>query len=82
MVVALGVGIAFGEQAADPSVDCSEGGRSQLEMNTCAGRDAEAARTRLERLLRELHTSLAPSSVEELRKIQADWLLLRERDCQ
>jgi len=82
ILVAFAVGTAFGEQAAHPSVDCSKGGRSQLEMNTCAGRDAEAANSRLETLLRELHTSLTPSSVEELRTIQADWARLRERDCQ
>ena len=49
-----GIDLAHGGQSAETPVDCSEGGRSQLEMNVCAGRDADAAQARLETLLVDL----------------------------
>ena len=79
--LAIGAGSGSAEQAADPSVDCDDGGRSQLEMSVCADLEADAAQRKLDALLRELEGILQPSSLSELRNIQADWAKVRERDC-
>ncbi len=77
-----GIDLAHGGQSAETPVDCSEGGRSQLEMNVCAGRDADAAQARLETLLVDLEGTLEPPTLAELRDIQTEWEQLRERECQ
>jgi uncharacterized protein YecT (DUF1311 family) len=67
--------------AAQASIDCSRGGNTQLEMNTCAGRAAEAASAKLARLVKELEPKLDPQARDEFRNIQAQWNEYRHRDC-
>ena len=62
-------------------IDCSRGGASQLEMNTCASLAAQAAAAKLAKLVNDLEAKLAPSGRDEFRKIQAQWQVYRDRDC-
>jgi uncharacterized protein YecT (DUF1311 family) len=66
----------------EPTPDCRQGGRSQVEMNTCAGQRADAADKRLRRLLGELDRVLQPEARQRLSGVQQDWLALRDHDCQ
>lgn len=63
------------------SIDCSEGGRSQREMNICAERAATAAEARLESLLDELREKLDEARWDELQRLQGRWAQLVEEDC-
>jgi uncharacterized protein YecT (DUF1311 family) len=62
-------------------VDCRDGGRTQLEMNTCAGQKADAANQRLSALLVELGGVLEPQARQDLASIQKRWVALRDLDC-
>ena len=67
--------------AEDTPVDCRDGGRTQLEMNTCAGQKAEVANKRLAALLAELDRVLVPAARRGLASVQARWVELRDLDC-
>lgn len=68
-------------QPSQPSVDCQQGGVTQLEMNVCAGREAALQNQKLAGLLDDLKQSLEPEKWQELRDLQAAWVSLRDRDC-
>jgi uncharacterized protein YecT (DUF1311 family) len=61
--------------------DCREGGRSQIEMNACAGQKADAANKRLAAVLAELDGILQPEARQGLAGVQAHWVELRDLDC-
>jgi uncharacterized protein YecT (DUF1311 family) len=65
----------------EPLVDCRQGGRTQVEINACARREADAAEEKLRALLAELSPKLKPATRPELDQIQAQWRTLREREC-
>jgi uncharacterized protein YecT (DUF1311 family) len=61
--------------------DCRGGGRTQFEMNACAGQRADASQKRLASLLAELDRALPPHERQGLAALQARWLELRDLDC-
>jgi len=85
MTVALGVALLVSwpvsGKSADTRVDCRDGGRTQLEINTCAGQEAEAAKKRLAALLAELDTVLTPPARTSLATVQTRWVAFRDLDC-
>ncbi len=66
---------------SEQTIDCRQGGATQLDMNVCASREAEAADRKLETLLAELTPRLEPEARRELQEVQAQWRALRDRDC-
>ena len=62
-------------------VDCTEGGRTQLEMNACAQRSAEESAATLARLLDELRDTFESASWGELQELHAQWQTLSENEC-
>ncbi len=81
MLVAMVVQRPVGAAELQEGIDCSRGGSTQLEMNVCAGREADAASAKLSALVKELERKLDAPARDELQKIQAQWQELRSRDC-
>ena len=75
------VPVAGAAPAASPDVDCKDGGGTQLEMNICAGRDAERAKGRMKSLLADLGGVLAKERYAELTAMQGEWEALRDKEC-
>ena len=73
--------LAASLHSEEPRPDCRAGGRSQLEMNACAGQRAEAAMKRLAALLAELDGGLESHERQALAEVQARWAKLRDLDC-
>ena len=62
-------------------IDCSEGGATQLKMNSCAARDADEEEKTLAKLLGELQTTLSSSEWKGLQETQEAWRRFVDRQC-
>ena len=68
-------------QESVSKIDCSQGGRTQMEMSVCVQRATQAAVAKLDALLSELRAVLSDSQVSELNAIQELWVRTRDREC-
>ncbi len=65
----------------DTDPDCSEGGRTQREINFCADRARLAPEKRLDALLDALAAKLTPAERKALEAVQRQWEAYRDAHC-
>ena len=59
-----------------------DNGHTQAALNRCASAEASAEMVRLNRLLAQLYPKLDSARAAQLRQLQADWLRLRDAQCE
>ena len=71
-----------GAPALAEELDCSRTAMTQLEINDCLKSQADTAQAKLDRLLRELKSTLSPKQIASLDASQKSWEQVRALDCE
>ncbi len=82
VVALLALMRAFAPTGAAAAQDACRYGHTQAALTRCANEEARAEIKRLDALLARLYSKLVPSRSAALRRVQADWVRVRDAHCE